>query len=80
MNIYKLLQPFIIPLFLYLLFGLFDISLFDSYLCDSGSINDNIQENVDNNYENNENNGNGDTITRDLSSLHFLDRVRRKLS
>lgn len=76
MNIYKILQIFIIPLFLYLLFGISDISLFDSYLCDSGSINEIVYNN-----DNNDNGDNGDnTVTRDLVRLHFLDRVRRKLS
>lgn len=72
MSIYKILKPFIILLFLYLLFGIFDISLFDSYLCDSESNN----EIVDNSQDNNDNN----SFTRDLGKLHFLDRVRRKLS
>ncbi len=75
MKIYKILQPFIILLFLYLLFGIFDVSFFDVYLCDNGSINDNSHEN---NYDNNENGDN--TMTRDLGKLHFLDRVRRKVS
>lgn len=74
MNIYKKLQPFIFPLLFYLLFGFFDISFFDTYQCDSGSINENLDITNDN-YENNDN-----TMARDLGKLHFLDRVRRKVS
>jgi len=79
MKINKILQPFIITLFLYLLFGFFDISFFDNYICDSGSINENINENVDNFNENN-NDNDGDTTARDFTKLHLMDRIRRRLS
>lgn len=71
--LYKIIQYFILFALLFLLFDFFDLSLFYTYHCDSGS-NDNIDDNVYNiNDDTNDD-------TRDLARLHLLDRIRRRFS
>ena len=74
-NYYKIIQYFVFLVLLLLLFDFFDLSLFDTYLCDSGSNNDDINDNV-----NDINTNDDDTTTRDIARLHLLDRVRRRFS